>query len=75
MLGIPRHRPIAQDHEAIDHNPLGDHFVAGNFHVAAGVVGAVARNVDGAARTLEGRALQLSGGKLDPAADRSAVGE
>ncbi len=75
MLGVPRHGPLAQNDETIDHDSFGDGLVAGELHVAARIVGAIARDVDGAARAFDRRALQLSGRELDPAADRSAVGE
>ena len=58
VLGIPGHRPLAQDHQSVDGDACGDRLVAGERDVAAGIVGAVARHVDGAARRLVGRALQ-----------------
>ena len=75
MLGIPRHRPIAQDDKPIDDNSLGDCFVPGKFHVATCIVGAVARDIDGTATTFERCTLQLGGRELDAATDRGTVGE
>jgi hypothetical protein len=39
VLGIPGYRPIAENDETIDDNSLGERLVAGELHVAAGIVG------------------------------------
>src|SRR5262245_59864670 len=75
MLGVPRHRPVAQDDVPIDDDPFGNGLVAGKLHVAARIVGAVIGDVDGTARGAEWGTLQLSGRELDAAADRGTVGE
>src|SRR5262249_60706124 len=72
---IPWHLPIAYDDKPVDDNPLRDGFVAGKFHVAACIVGAVAGDVDSTPRSFERRTLQLSSRELDAAADRGTVGE
>src|SRR5271165_3767076 len=41
VLCIPGHRPIAENDETVDDNSLGERLVAGELHVAAGIVGAV----------------------------------
>jgi hypothetical protein len=75
VFGVPRHRPVAEDDEAVDHDPFGDRLVTGELDVAAGIVGAVSRDIDGTARTFERRTLQLGARELDAAADRGAVGK
>ena len=75
MLGIPRQRRFAQDHQAVDRDAPREHFVAHLRDVAAGIVGAVARHIDGAAHALEGSALELGHGEFEPGADRRAIRE
>ena len=50
VLGIPRQRRVAQDHQPVDGDALRERLVARQSDVAPGIVGAVARHVDGAAR-------------------------
>src|SRR5262249_36132326 len=75
MLGVPRHRPVAQDDEPIDDDPFGNGLIARKLYVTARRVGAVAGDVDGTASGAEWGTLQLSGRELDAAADRGTVGE
>src|ERR1700722_10673303 len=75
VIGIPRHRALAQNDEAVDGHALLERLVAGVGDVAAGIVGAVAGNVDGVAVGVERCAGELSHREVDAAADRGAVGE
>src|SRR5580704_4208396 len=63
VVGIPRHRVVAEDHEPVDGDAFGHRLVAQHGDVAAGIVGAVAGNVDGAARRLIGRLVELPHGE------------
>src|SRR6266700_6843897 len=61
MLDIPDewNPRVAENRQAVDRDALRDRLVAGELHVAAGIVGAVARYVDGAALGLERRPSQV----------------
>ena len=62
VLGVPGHgRGVAENHQAIDGDALGDRLVASESYVPARIVCAVPRDVDCAVRTVEGRPLQLGG--------------
>src|SRR5208282_3078557 len=75
VVGIPYQRGLAEDDKTVDGDALGKGFVARQRHVAASIVGAVARDVDGAASGFIGRARELPHGELDCAADRRAIRE
>ena len=68
MLGVPRHRPVAQDDEPIDDDPFGNGLIARKLYVTARIVGAVAGDVYGTASGAEWGTLQLS--EAIPGADR-----
>ena len=53
VLGVPGHRPVAENDQAVDDDALGERLVAREPDVTAGIVGAVAGDVDGATRRLE----------------------